>query len=136
MKKIFNLLVLPFLLFSCFEEEAVPGFFSETTWVSNNSGSVYDEQDKYLYSYIETHTLTFAKTTFTYAVNRKETTGTSYDDKFNEQTEGTYVIKYPEIVLTSEKYVKVGALSVGPTGSDVLLIDSGKENQPLLFIKK
>ncbi|MDR1918571.1 MAG: hypothetical protein LBQ65_02860 [Tannerellaceae bacterium] len=133
MKKIFYLLMLPFVLFSCFEEEAVPGFFNGTTWVNSNSGSAY-EGDRYLYSYIETHTLVFAETTFTYTVNRKRTDGAFEAEE--ETTTGAYAIKYPEVTLSSEKYQKLGTLSVSPTGINVLLLDSGKKDQPLLFIRR
>jgi hypothetical protein len=132
MKKVIVLFVLPFFLFSCFEEEASPDFLDNTVWSIQNSGAVNDG-DKLLYSYMEIHTLTFSKNTFTYSVNRKETegTGSSFHDTKNDQTTGTYTVKYPEIILTSETYVKLGTLT-----SNVLMVETGNEDQFLLFTRK
>jgi hypothetical protein len=131
MKKITVLLLLSLLLFSCFEEEAPSGFLSNTVWEIKNSGALL-EGGSFLGSYLETHTLTFSQNTFTYSINRKETVGTdpSYQDKINEQTDGTYTVKYPEITLTSKTYVKVGTLS-----TNVLIVDADAE-EPLFFTRK
>jgi hypothetical protein len=132
MKKVIVLFVLPFFLFSCFEEEASPDFLNNTVWGVQNSGAVNDG-DKLLYSFMEIHTLTFSKNTFTHSINRKETegTGSSFHDIKNEQTEGTYTVKYPEIILTSKTYVRVGTLA-----ANVLIVDTGNVDQPLFFTRK
>ncbi|MDR1555569.1 MAG: hypothetical protein LBS88_00885 [Tannerellaceae bacterium] len=132
MNKAIVLFVLTFLLLSCFEEEATSDFLNETVWVSNNSGAVLDG-DKFLYSFIEIHTLTFSKNTFTYSFNRKETEGSSssYNEKRDELTEGSYSVKYPEITLASVTYVKVCTLS-----SNTLTMNTGDDSQPLYFIRK
>ena len=132
MKKLIMLFVLPFSLQSCFEEEANPDFLNNTVWEINSSGAVH-EGDRFLYSFLETHTLTFSKKTFTYSINRKETEGasSSYQEKKNEMTQGTYTVKYPEITLTSETYVRIGTLS-----ANVLIMDTGNADQFLLFTRK
>jgi hypothetical protein len=126
------LFALSFLLSSCFEEEANPGFLNNTVWEINSSGAVH-EGDKFLYSFLETHTLTFSKSAFTYSINRKETEGASslYQEKKNEQTQGTYAVKYPEITLTSETYVRMGVLS-----ANVLIMYTNDVDQPLFFTRK
>jgi hypothetical protein len=131
------LLTFSFLLASCFEEEPVSGFLTETTWIDYKSGSVY-ENDKYLYSYMETHTLTFGKSTFIYKLNRKETVGNgpSYKDKLNEQVEGTYAVKYPNLYLSAEAYERTGYLSITSSGMGVLTIDSDKPGESLSFVKE
>ncbi|MDR1091241.1 MAG: hypothetical protein LBL79_09215 [Prevotella sp.] len=132
MKKMIILLVLPFLLPSCFEEKVVPGFMNETVWGSNILGTAV--RDGVEYSYMEIHTLTFTANTFIHTLDRKETEGkddTSYKDARKEEIEGTYVVDYPEIIMTENSRKIVGTLS--PDG--VLIVDKGYD-QPLIFIKK
>ncbi|MDR2811125.1 MAG: hypothetical protein LBB84_11330 [Tannerellaceae bacterium] len=137
MKKNIYLLILPFLLFSCFEEEPVSGFMIGTTWAYHKSGSIF-ANEKYLYSYMETYTLTFTETTFTYALNRKETNGgkSPYEDKLDIQIEGTYTVKYPNVYLSSDTYQKTGRLSVTSSGMGILVIDSEEQDRSLSLIKK
>jgi hypothetical protein len=137
MKKNIYLLLLPLLLFSCFEEQPVPGFMTGTTWAFHKSGSIF-ENDKYQYSYMETYTLTFTETTFTYIENRKETNGgrSPYEDKLYIEIEGTYAIKYPNVYFSSEMYQKTGRLSVTSSGVGVLAIDLEEQDRPLSLIKK
>ena len=137
MKKCISLLLLPLLLFSCFEEEPLPGFMIGTTWAYHKSASIF-ENGKYQYSYMETHTMTFAQSTFTYVLNRKETNGgkSHYEDKVNIEIEGTYTVKYPNVYLSSETWHRTGQLSVTSSGIGVLVIDSEEQDRPLSLIKK
>ncbi|MDR2388269.1 MAG: hypothetical protein LBD89_00580 [Tannerellaceae bacterium] len=137
MKKNKCLLLLPLLLFSCFEEQPLPGFMTGTTWAYHKSGSIF-ENDKYQYSYMETYTLTFTETTFSYMENRKETDGgrTPYQDKLNIAIEGTYTVKYPMVYFSSETYRKTGRLSVTSSGIGLLMIDLEEQKRSLSLIKK
>ncbi|MDR1259650.1 MAG: hypothetical protein LBK65_10325 [Tannerellaceae bacterium] len=132
MKKIIILLVLPFILPSCFDEKAAPGFMNETVWGSNILGTAV--RDGVEYSYMEIHTLTFSDKTFIHLLDRKETErkdGTSYKDAIKEEIEGTYVLDYPEITMTENGQKIAGTLS--PDG--VLIVDKWYD-QSLIFIKK
>ncbi|MDR2118614.1 MAG: hypothetical protein LBP25_03665 [Tannerellaceae bacterium] len=135
-KKIY--LLIPFLFFlSCFEEEPVPGFLKETTWVSYKTGSIY-EGGKYKYSYMETHTLTFSQNTFTYTLIRRETVGNgmSYEDREGKEADGTYRVKYPNVYFTSDNYERSGHLSINAFGAGVLVVDSEEPGRTLSFNKR
>jgi hypothetical protein len=138
MEKKIGLLVLFLLLFSCFEEQPLPGFIKQTTWVKYKSGSIYDEHEKYLYSYMETHTMMFSEDSFKYALNRKETAegGRSYADVLNQEIAGTYTVKYPKVYFHAATYEKVGLLSLTSSGIGVLTIDTGSQGQSVSLVKR
>jgi hypothetical protein len=133
MRKIIFLFVLASLLFSCFDEEAAPDFLNGTIWFSETRGPVLDDDKSLLYSYWDTHTLIFNKNTFIHTYNRKVTEGqnASYKDEESQKMEGTYVIKYPKVIMTGEKVERVGALS-----ANMLVVDWNGNNSILFFSKK
>ncbi|MDR1645025.1 MAG: hypothetical protein LBS05_04275 [Tannerellaceae bacterium] len=134
MKKMIVLYLVSTLLFSCFKEEAAPGFLDGTVWVRFSSGPVLDEENNPLYSCMENDTLLFERDTYTYIYSRKKTESikdASYKDSIYDQTTGTYTVKYPEIIMSEENQRRIGTLSV-----NVLTVDWNKDNRLMYFVKK
>jgi hypothetical protein len=127
------LCVFSTLLSSCFREEAVPGLLDGTMWVRFSLGPVFDENNNFLYSSMESDTLIFGKNTYTYAYGRKKTEGknASYVDSINDRMNGTYIVKYPEIIMNEENWQRIGTLSI-----NYLTVDWNKNNRPMYFVKR
>jgi hypothetical protein len=130
MNKIITFILLPLLFGGCFEEEAAPGFLNGTTWGTYIWGTVFNGSVP-LYDYRETHTLIFDKDSFTYILRREETEGRSSEHKEkpekNRNERGRYIVKYPEVILSTENYEQRGTLY-----PNVLAVDAD-ENQRLYF---
>ncbi|MDR1499745.1 MAG: hypothetical protein LBI58_02060 [Tannerellaceae bacterium] len=130
MEKIIILLALPFLLSSCFEEEPLPGFMNKTIWSSYILGTDTDENGQY--SYKETHSLKFGEKTYVHTMERQETEGggSYYKPVLQDTILGTYVIDYPEIIMTENGREMIGTMSI----DGVMVVD--RENKQRLFFSK
>jgi hypothetical protein len=54
----------------------------------------------------------------------------SFKEKENQTTEGTFVIKYPEVIMATGNGRKVGTLS-----ANTMAVDWNGNNSPLFFRK-
>lgn len=135
MKRLLFLMIGTLFFFSCSDDEKPSGnFINGTKWRSIDSGSMYDNEGKLIYSYQEIYLLNFTNSTFTLNVNSKYDKNKDgiFEEEDSDTINGNYKFDYPETTLASDdgKFTK----KIKIDGNQIIT-EKDKNDKSLIFTK-